>query len=126
MELSSSIFVIPTDDAEQAAKYEADVRQQIAFYASTPPYRPVFDLEGWGETADELKALAARGEWNDMPGLITDEMLDRFALRGHWSELPAKMRQKYDGLLDRVSYYFPLVPGENEAGWRATAAGFKR
>ena len=67
MELSSSIFVIPTDDAEQAAKYEADVRQQIAFYASTPPYRPVFDLEGWGETADELKALAARGQWNEMP-----------------------------------------------------------
>ena len=57
MELSSSIFVIPTDDTEQAAKYEADVRRQIAFYASTPPYRPVFDLEGWGETADELKAL---------------------------------------------------------------------
>jgi hypothetical protein len=61
-----------------------------------------------------------------MPGLITDEMLERFALRGRWSELPVKMRQKYDGLLDRVSYYFPLVPGENEAGWRMTSAGFKR
>jgi hypothetical protein len=30
------------------------------------------------------------------------------------------------GLLDRVSYYFPIVPGENETGWRATVAGFKR
>jgi probable F420-dependent oxidoreductase len=124
LELSSSIFVIPTDDLEQAAKYAADVRQQIAFYASTPPYRPVFDLEGWGAVADRLIALAAKGNWHEMPGLVTDEMLERFALRGTWEELPAMLRKKYSGLLDRVSYYFPLVPGENESGWRASAAGF--
>lgn len=126
IELSSSIFVIPADDGSQAAKYEAEVRQQIAFYASTPTYRPVFELEGWGAVADQLKGLAAQGRWNDMPKLITDEILDRFALRGSWSELPALLRQKYAGLLDRVSYYFPLVPGENQAGWRASAANFKR
>ncbi len=125
IELSSSIFVIPGDDPD-AAKYEAEVREQIAFYASTPPYRPVFELEGWGGAADELKTLAARGKWAAMPKLITDEMLDRFALRGAWAELPEKVQRKYDGLLDRVSYYFPVLPGQNEAAWRATAAGFKR
>jgi probable F420-dependent oxidoreductase len=126
IELSSSIFVIPTDDPIQAIKYEAEVRQQIAFYASTPAYRPVFDLEGWGDTADQLKALAARGKWPEMPALITDELLDRFALRATWTELPIKLKGKYAGLLDRVSYYFPLVPGENEAGWRATAVALRR
>ncbi|MBM4262062.1 MAG: TIGR03617 family F420-dependent LLM class oxidoreductase [Deltaproteobacteria bacterium] len=125
IELSSSIFVIPTDDPQQAVKCEADVRQQISFYASTPPYRPVFAVEGWGEVADQLKALAASGKWNEMPALIADEMLERFALRGAWAELPVLMQKKYTGLLDRVSYYFPLVPGENEAGWRASAAAFK-
>ena len=126
IEISSSIFVIPTDNPAEAAKYESEIREQISFYASTPPYRPVFDLEGWGNAADELKALAARGKWSEMPALITDEMLDRFALRGTWADLPEKVLKKYDGLLDRVSYYFPVVPGENEAGWRATVAGFKR
>jgi len=126
IELSSSIFVIPTDDSALATKFTDEARQQISFYASTPPYRPVFELEGWGAVADELKALAARGRWNDMPALISDEMLERFALRGCWAELPAKVLRKYDGLLDRVSYYFPLVPAENEARWRATVAGFKR
>jgi len=126
IEISSSIFVIPTDNPAEAAKYESEIREQISFYASTPPYRPVFDLEGWGDAADELKALAARGKWGEMPALITDEMLDRFALRGTWADLPEKVLKKYDGLLDRVSYYFPVVPGENEAGWRATVAGFKR
>ena len=125
IELSSSIFVIPTDDSAQAAKFESEVRRQISFYASTPPYRPVFELEGWGGIADELKALAARGCWNEMEALISDEIIERFALRGTWAELPAEVLQKYDGLLDRVSYYFPIVPGENEAGWRATVAGFK-
>jgi probable F420-dependent oxidoreductase len=125
IEVSSSIFVIPTDDASAAAKYESEIREQIAFYASTPPYRPVFDLEGWGNVADELKSLAARGNWTEMPSLITDDMLEVFALRGSWAELPHKVLQKYHGLLDRVSYYFPVVPGENEAGWRATVAGFK-
>jgi len=126
IEVSSSIFVIPTDDAAEAAKYEAEIREQISFYASTPPYRPVFELEGWGSVADELKTMAARERWQEMPSLITDEMLDVFVLRGKWADLPKQVLQKYEGLLDRVSYYFPAVPGENEAGWRATVAGFKR
>jgi hypothetical protein len=39
--------------------------------------------------------------------------------------LPENVLKKYTGLLDRVSYYFPVVPGENEDGWRATVTGFK-
>ena len=123
--LSSSIFVIPTDDASDAAKFEAEVRQQISFYASTPPYRPVFDLEGWGDVADRLKTLAAAGKWQEMPLLVNDEMMDRFALRGSWAELPNMIVNKYDGLLDRVSYYFPVVPGEHEDDWRVTVKAFK-
>jgi hypothetical protein len=60
-----------------------------------------------------------------MPHLITDEMVDTFALRGSWDELPRKVLEKYSGLLDRVSYYFPFVPGQNDDGWRATISGFK-
>jgi len=125
IEVASSIFAVPTDHAAQAVQFEAEVRRQIAFYASTLAYRPVFELEGWGGVADELRALAARGRWDEMPRLIDEEMLDRFALRGNWAELPAKITAKYGGLLDRVSFYFPLVPGENEAGWRAVVDGFK-
>lgn len=126
IELCSSVFVIPTNDPKQAAVYENEVRQQISFYASTPPYRPVFDIHGWGDVAEHLSALAARGKWKEMPGLITDEMMGTFALRGSWAELPSLVQKNYAGLLDRVSYYFPFVPGENDDGWRATIAGFKR
>jgi alkanesulfonate monooxygenase SsuD/methylene tetrahydromethanopterin reductase-like flavin-dependent oxidoreductase (luciferase family) len=71
--------------------------------------------------------LASRGQWAEMPQLITDEMMAEFVVSGTWAELPAKIKAKYaGGLLDRVSYYFPFVPSENEAGWQATLAGFQK
>ena len=60
-----------------------------------------------------------------MPPLITDEMIETLALRGRWEELPRQVLDKYSGLLDRVSYYFQFVPGQNDEGWRATISGFK-
>jgi probable F420-dependent oxidoreductase len=125
IELSSSLFVIPTDDPQHATAHESEIRRQISFYASTPLYRPVFDVQGWGAIADRLKMLAAQARWEEMPALITDEILDAFVLRATWAELPKQVLKKYSGLLDRVSYYIPISPDENEQGWRATAAGFK-
>ncbi len=127
MELSTTAFVVPTDDADKAKAYEAGARQQISFYASTPSYRIVMELHGWSEIAERLSYLAARGEWAEMPHLITDEMMAEFVVSGTWAELPAKIKAKYaGGLLDRVSYYIPFVPGENETGWQATLAGFQQ
>jgi probable F420-dependent oxidoreductase len=125
IELASAIFIIPTDETNEARRYEAEARQQIAFYASTPTYKTVFEVHGWGQTAEQLSALAARGHWAEMPTLISDEILAEFALTGTWAELPVLVKAKYDGLLDRVSYYFPFVPGQNDEGWRATLEGFK-
>ncbi|HZD39419.1 MAG TPA: TIGR03617 family F420-dependent LLM class oxidoreductase [Terriglobales bacterium] len=124
-EISGSLFVIPTDGAYSPERYEAEVREQIAFYASTPAYHAVFEIHGWKGVADQLSRMAAQGKWQEMPGLITDEMLDAFSTRGSFAELPEKILKKYDGLLDRVSYYFGFKPGENDFGWRQTIAGFK-
>jgi len=125
IELSSGVFVIPTDDADRARKIEAEARQQVAFYASTPSYKTVLEVHGWGDVAHKLSRLAARGNWAELPALITDDILAEFAVRGAWAELPAKLQTKYNGLLDRLSYYFPFVPGQHDEGWRATVAGFK-
>jgi hypothetical protein len=85
------------------------------------------DLHGWSDIAERLSHLAARGQWSEMPHLITDEMMAEFVVSGAWAELPAKIKAKYaGGLLDRLSYYIPFVPGQNDAGWQATIAGFKQ
>ncbi len=59
------------------------VRSQIAFYASTPSYRAVMALHGWGEIAEKLSGLARAAKWGEMPGLVSDEMLDAFAVVCH-------------------------------------------
>jgi probable F420-dependent oxidoreductase len=92
-------------------------RQQVAFYASTPSYRPVLDRHSWGKVGEELGSLAARGRWAEMPRLITDEMLETFVIIGDWHDIGEKLHAKYDGLLDRVGLYRPVVHGVEEEQW---------
>ncbi|MBE7528186.1 MAG: TIGR03617 family F420-dependent LLM class oxidoreductase [Chloroflexi bacterium] len=123
--VNTAVFAIPTDDPDYAAWAEQFVRQQISFYMSTPAYRVLAELHGWQETAKELSVLARNGRWADMPALINDNMLDTIAVTGTWAELPHIVQQRYGRRIDRLSYYLPYIPGQNEDGWRATIAGFK-
>ncbi len=120
IQLASSVFVIGGDTEEERRRNREAVRQQIAFYASTPSYHTVFELHGWKATAKALSSLAARGRWEEMPLLVTDAMLAEFAEEGEWAALPEKILRRYDGLLDRVAYYFELP---NDVA-RITVRGF--
>ncbi len=99
-------------------------RAQIAFYASTPSYRPVMDLHGWADVAEKLSAHAARGEWTEMPMLITDEMLNQFCLVTNESKLADELKKRYEGMADRLSIYTPFVPGQRDEWWRNLASEF--
>jgi len=125
MELVSSILAIPSDTEAEREEASHLVRQQIAFYASTPSYAPVMELHGWGDTRERLSRLAAKGRWGEMPSLVTDEMLDVFALSGTWEDLPGLIMTRYEGLLDRVMYYLPFVPGDMDDRWRWIVEAFK-
>ena len=122
--LSSSVFVITGQDAEALAASRQAVRSQIAFYASTPSYHSVMEVHGWLETAEKLGMLAARQQWQEMASLITDDMLEIFAVSGAPDDLAAQIQQRYAGLLDRVNYYVPFVPGQQDAHWRRVAGAF--
>ena len=100
-------------------------RAQISFYASTPSYRSVMDLHGWNVVAEKLSAHAARGEWAEMPMLITDEMLNEFAVVTEESKLADELRRRYNGIADRLTLYAPFVPGEKDQWWRNLAADFR-
>ena len=117
------VKVCTTAFAITSAEEEAFVRSQIAFYASTPSYRAVMELHGWQDTAERLSHLAARGEWAEMPSLITDEMLAEFAVRASPGDLPTILARRYTGLVDRLSLYIPFVPGERDAFWKWMVSG---
>lgn len=109
--VSVSAFVATTPEEINFA------RAQIAFYASTPSYRPVMDLHGLSSAAEKLSAHAARGEWTEMPMLITDEMLSEFCLVTEQNNLADTLKKRYEGIADRLTIYTPFVPGEKDEWW---------
>lgn len=97
-----TIVVTGRDDEQYRRSYEA-VRRQLAFYGSTPAYAPVLELEGYGDLHPELKALARDGRWDDMAGLVDDDLVERVAVCGEPSTIAPAIRSRIDGISDRVS-----------------------
>ncbi|MBK8135187.1 MAG: TIGR03617 family F420-dependent LLM class oxidoreductase [Chloroflexi bacterium] len=125
LQVNTAVFAIPTDEAEYAARAEAYVRGQIAFYMSTPAYKIVTDLHGWSDLQYRLSRMARSGAWAEMAAYLPDSVLQEMTVRGRWAELPAMIAAKYGGMIDGLSYYLPYIPGECDEGWKASVAGFK-
>jgi probable F420-dependent oxidoreductase len=113
------IIVTGRDEAEQQRSATA-ARRQIAFYASTPAYRPVLDLHGWGALHTEMHALSLKGEWTAMGERIDDEVLDTIALVAEPDEVAAALHHRFDGLLTRCS--LSTRTDEDPAKWTAALA----
>ncbi|MCV7279840.1 LLM class F420-dependent oxidoreductase [Mycolicibacterium flavescens] len=112
-QVSCPIFVVTGADERDLAAAAVATRKQIAFYGSTPAYRKVLDLHGWGELHTELHRLSLAGQWDAMGTLIDDDILDAFAVVAPIDELAAKLRDRCDGLIDRVLIGFPSSVAED-------------
>jgi len=115
IELATSVFVIT---GEESGEQREKMRAQISFYASTPTYRTVLEAHGWEEVGGRLGKLARDKRWEEMPELITDEMLRAFAVEAAPGEVGDALKERYEGLIDRVSLYMPFIPGEKDEFWR--------
>ena len=100
------LVVTGSDDAALDAARDV-VRRQIAFYASTPAYRAVFEQYGEGDRADRLRAMSRDGQWAEMTELITDELLTEFSVEAPVGSLASAVRARYDGVVDRALLYAP-------------------
>jgi probable F420-dependent oxidoreductase len=123
------VFVLTGDTEAEVESGRDAVRSQLAFYGSTPAYRPVFELHGWEEAARDLSALQRRGQPAEMAGVITDEMLDQFAVAATWDRLGAALVGRYRGLADRVVPYGTAGDWHDQPGraerWAAVAADLR-
>jgi probable F420-dependent oxidoreductase len=109
------------EDEMQAATFA--VKAQLAFYASTPAYRPVLDLHGWDDLFSELNALSKKGEWARMAELVHNDMLDAFAVTGEPEEIPEKILARYGDLVTRVSLYAPYRVARER--WQGVIEAFR-
>lgn len=96
------IVSVGEDDEAHAA-----ARRLLAFYGSTPAYRPVLDVHGWGDLQPELNAMSKQGRWQEMATLIDDEMLHTIVACGSPADVAAHIRDRVDGVSDRICLYQP-------------------
>lgn len=93
------------------------LRGMVAFYGSTPAYRPVLDSIGAGDLQPELQALTRAGRWGDLPAVVDDTLVDQLTVVGTAAEVAARLSSLHRGRTDRLSLTFvqPLpAPGLGE------------
>ena len=103
LEVSAQVMVCTGANDEEIENARQATRQQIAFYGSTPAYRPVLDVHGWGDLQSELNTMTKRGLWNEMAGLVSDELLESIAVCAPIGGVAERVRARVEGVADRVS-----------------------
>ena len=116
-------FIVTGPDEQSMEAAAKGVREQIAFYGSTPAYRPVLELHGWGDLQPELNTLSKRGEWVQMGELINDDILNTFAVVAPLDQVAAEVSSRFGDIVDRFSFYAPYKVDPEM--WKGVVAGFK-
>lgn len=118
--VKAAIFLATGSDAEMEAGVTA-IRSHLAFYASTPAYRPLLELHGWGDLGPELTRLSKEGRWPEMGALIDDDVLEAFAIVAPLAEVPNKVATRCRGVVTRVSFISTIEHPELVRLLRGTA-----
>ena len=122
-EVAGPSFVVTGETDEETECSAAATRRQIAFYGSTPAYRPVLEIHGWGDLQTDLNTLSKRGQWVEMGDLIDDEILNAFAVVAAPEEIAPELGRRYGDVISRISFYAP-VQGDPDR-WQAVMAAIK-
>ncbi len=102
-EITCPGFISVVEDESKMTSARVAMRRQVGYYASTPAYRPVLDLHGWGDQQSELNACSKSGRWDDMARLVDDEVLDTLTIVCTPHSLAGQVAARYGGLVDRIN-----------------------
>ncbi len=119
-EIVGPSFVVTGNNESELAAAATGTRQQIAFYGSTPAYKGVLEIHGWGGLQEELNALSKRGDWVEMGKLIDDEILNTFAVVGEPETIASELHRRYGDVIQRISFYAPYKSDPDR--WRKVLA----
>ena len=97
-------FVATAPDEATLRERMQTVRARLAFYGSTPAYRVVFEAHGLGDLATELNQLSRQQRWEEMPPLVSDEMIETFATVGTYDQIADRIKQRYGGLITHIEF----------------------
>lgn len=109
-EISYPVFVVTGQTEEEMAEATVAAQRQVAFYGSTPAYKPVLDSIGAGELQPELNTMSKQGRWEEMGNLITPDILKEFAVVGEANTIAGQITSRYGDLVDRTSAAYATIP----------------
>jgi probable F420-dependent oxidoreductase len=115
-EVKYAPFVVTGRDEHEMAASAKVAKERIAFYGSTPAYRGVLELHGWGELQTELNQLSKQGQWVAMGERVDDEVLAAFAVVAPIDELGSTIARRVAGVADRTSLHLPKGVDASMAG----------
>jgi len=110
LDVICATLTVTADREEDFERVKLAARKQLAFYGSTPAYRSTLDCHGWGDLHLELNRLSKQGRWDDMTGLVSDEVLETLAVVGERREIAGMLRERLDGIADGVSLTHNRAP----------------
>ncbi len=114
-EISYPVFVVTGQTEEELAEAKVATCKQIAFYGSTPAYKPVLDSIDAGELQGELNTMSKQGRWDEMGTLITPDILEAFAVIGEPQTIAGQIKTRYGDLIDRTSAAYAHIPKSERA-----------
>jgi probable F420-dependent oxidoreductase len=100
-------LVVTGRSDEELQRAIASTKERLAFYASTPAYRGVLDLHGWGDLQPELSALAKTGRWKQMGELIPDDLLHTMAVVGPSNRIADELHRRWSTVAESITLYAP-------------------
>ncbi len=123
--IGAPFLAIGENDTEVEAAKRAQ-KQRIAFYASTRTYHAVLEFHGWTDVGMKLHQLSVEGKWQEMAGVISDEMLEEFAIVGRYDELVPKLKERCGSIFSTVLLDLPPGLREDEERVREIIQALRR
>lgn len=117
VELCYPAFIVTGRDEKEWEAMRIATARQIGFYGSTPAYRGVLEVHGWGDLQGELNRLSKRGEWQAMGERIGDDVLEEFAIVAEPAKVATALKARFGGLVDRVLCSFSFVDAKRRADY---------
>jgi probable F420-dependent oxidoreductase len=124
-QISGGGFLCVASDADSLARAVEKMKQTIAFYGSTRSYRASFELHGWAERAEELHRLSVQQRWNEMPALVTEEMVHEFAAVGTYRDIASVIKKRFAGI-NRLTFEIPVRSERDREITRAIIQDLRR
>jgi alkanesulfonate monooxygenase SsuD/methylene tetrahydromethanopterin reductase-like flavin-dependent oxidoreductase (luciferase family) len=125
LDLHASVFAVLGETPGERSASEKKIREQVAFYASTPSYRALLNHHGFADLGKQLSQTMRAGEIDKMAAMVPDELLAEVAISADYANLGPLLRQRYDGLVQRIASYFPIPDDDPVERWAAVVKGFQ-